>query len=130
MKERIKVSSGTRWEEFVGYSRAIRVGNVVEVSGTVAVDDKGYVVGKNDPYQQTVFVLNKIKSALTKAGSKMEDVVKTRIYVSDINNYEAIGRAHGEFFRNIQPASTLFQVSSLIGLDFLVEIEATAIISE
>jgi len=130
MSERIKVSSGTKWEEFVGYSRAIRVGNVVEVSGTVAVDEKGYVVGKNDPYQQTVFVLTKIRNALSEAGAKMEDVVKTRIYVSDINNWEAIGKAHGEFFNAIKPASTLFEVSTLIGIDFLVEIEATAIISD
>lgn len=128
MQQRIKVSSGTKWEEFVGYSRAIRSGNIVEVSGTVAVDEKGYIVGKNNPYEQTRFVLKKIEKALQEAGAKMEDVVRTRIYVSDINNWEAIGKAHGEFFKHIKPASTLFEVSTLIGIDYLVEIEATAVI--
>ena len=130
MSKRIHISSGTKWENYVGYSRALRVGNLVEVSGTVAVDDKGKLVGKNDPYEQTRFILTKIKNALEEAGAKMEDVVRTRIYVSDINNWEPIGRAHGEFFRKIKPASTLFQVGTLIGIDFLVEIEATAIISD
>ena len=129
MSDRIHISSGTKWENYVGYSRALRVGNLVEVSGTVAVDDKGKLVGRNDPYEQTRFVLTKIKNALEEAGAKIEDVVRTRIYVSDINNWEPIGRAHGEFFRKIKPASTLFQVSTLIGIDYLVEIEATAIIS-
>lgn len=128
MSERIKVSSGTKWEDLVGYSRAIRVGNIIEVSGTVAVDENGYVVGKNDPYEQTRYVLNKIKNALHEVGATLEDVVKTRIYVSDINNYDAIGKAHGEFFHNIKPASLFFEVSTLIGIDFLVEIEATAIV--
>ncbi len=126
MSERIKVSSGTKWEDFVGYSRAIRAGNTVEVSGTVAVDENGYVVGKNNPYEQTLYVLSKIKKALQEAGASMEDVIRTRIYVSDINNWEAIGKAHGQFFQKIKPASTLFEVSTLIGIDFLVEIEATA----
>ncbi len=130
MSERIKVSSGTKWEDFVGYSRAIRAGNTVEVSGTVAVDENGYVVGKNNPYEQTLYVLRKIKKALQEAGASMEDVIRTRIYVSDINNWEAIGKAHGQFFQKIKPASTLFEVSTLIGIDYLVEIEATAIIDK
>ena len=130
MDKRIKISSGTKWEDYVGYSRAIRTGNVVEVSGTVAVDENGHIVGKKDPYEQTRFVLSKIEKALNQAGAKMEHVVKTRIYVSDINNWEAIGRAHGEFFHEIKPASTLFEVSTLIGIDYLVEIEATAIIDD
>jgi len=128
MSERIHISSGTKWENYVGYSRALRVGNLVEVSGTVSVDEQGKLVGKNDPYEQTRFILSKIQKALEEAGAKMDDVVRTRIYVSDINNWEPIGRAHGEFFRKIKPASTLFEVSTLIGIDFLVEIEATALI--
>jgi enamine deaminase RidA (YjgF/YER057c/UK114 family) len=130
MIERKKSSSGTKWEDFVGYSRAIRAGHLVEVSGTVAVDDQGYVVGKNDAYKQTQYVIKKIEKALNDLGATLQDVVKTRIYVSDINNYEKIGKAHGEFFQDIRPASTLFEVSTLIGIDFLVEIEATAIIDE
>ena len=130
MIERKKSSSGTKWEDFVGYSRGIRAGHLVEVSGTVAVDDHGYVVGKNDAYKQTQYVIKKIEKALNDLGASLQDVVKTRIYVSDINNYEKIGKAHGEFFKDIKPASTLFEVSTLIGIDFLVEIEATAIVDE
>lgn len=129
MSDRIQISSGTKWEGYVGYSRALRVGNIVEVSGTVAVNENGHIVGKNDPYAQTRFVLKKIKKALEEAGAKIEDVVRTRIYVSDIKNWEPIGRAHGEVFKDVKPASTLFEVSTLIGIDYLVEIEAKAIIS-
>ena len=130
MNERKKVSSGTKWEDFVGYSRAVRAGHLVEVSGTVAVDENGYVVAKNDAYAQTQYVIKKIEKALNDLGASLQDVVKTRIYVSDINNWKEIGKAHGEFFKDIKPASTLFEVSTLIGLDFLVEIEATAIVDE
>ena len=128
MPKRLKVSSGTKWEDFVGYSRAIRAGNTIEVSGTVAVDEAGYAVAKGNPYEQTRFVLSKIDKSLNELGGSIEDVVRTRIYVSDINNWEAIGKAHGEYFKNVKPASTLFEVSTLIGIDFLVEIEATAIV--
>jgi len=128
MTDRIRISSGTKWEDYVGYSRALRIGNIVEVSGTVAVDETGHIVGKNNPYEQTRFVLTKIKNALEEAGAALEDVIRTRIYVSDIKNWEPIGRAHGEFFNKIKPASTLFEVSTLIGIDYLVEIEASAII--
>ncbi len=130
MSNRIHISSGTKWEGYIGYSRALRVGNRVEISGTVAVNEKGHIVGKNDPYEQTRYVLKKIKKALEEAGSKIEDVVRTRIYLSDIKNWEPIGRAHGEVFKDIKPASTLFEVSRLIGIDYLVEIEASAIIEE
>ena len=130
MTDRKKVFSGTSWEDFVGYSRAIRAGNVIEVSGTVAVDENGYVVAKNDAYEQTKHVIKKIEKALTELGASLRDVVKTRIYVSNINNWQQIGKAHGEFFKEIKPASTLFEVSTLIGLDFLVEIEATAIVDK
>lgn len=128
--QRMHFSSGTNWEEFVGYCRAIRAGNYVEVSGTVAVDKDGRVVGKNDPYLQTRFALEKIEKALKKVGASMEDVIRTRMYVADINHWQAIGKAHGEFFRDIKPASTMVEISRLIGLDFLIEIEVSAIINE
>jgi enamine deaminase RidA (YjgF/YER057c/UK114 family) len=130
MSERKKVSSGTSWEDYVGYSRAIRAGHLIEVSGTVAVDENGYVVGKNNAYEQTKYVIKKIEKSLQELGASLKDVVKTRIYVSDINKWQDIGKAHGEFFKDIKPASTLFEVSTLIGLDFFVEIEATAIVDE
>jgi len=123
-------SSGTQWEDFVGYSRAIRNDHLVEVSGTVSVDENGKVVGKNDAYEQTRYVLSKIKTALEQVGAKLEDVVRTRMYVTDINNWQAIGKAHGEFFRDIKPASTMVEISRLIGLDFLIEIEVSAIVDE
>lgn len=123
-------SSGTQWEDNVGYSRAIRVGNIVEVSGTVAVDDTGRVVGKDDPYTQTRFALQKIEDALKHVGAEMKDVIRTRLFVADINMWQAVGKAHGEFFKDIKPANTMVEISRLIGLDFLIEIEATALISE
>ena len=123
-------SSGTQWEDFVGYSRAIRTDHLVEVSGTVSVDENGKVVGKNDAYEQTRYVLSKIKTALEQVGAQLEDVVRTRMYVTDINNWQAIGKAHGEFFRDIKPASTMVEISRLIGLDFLIEIEVSAIVDE
>ncbi len=128
MQNRQKVFSGTRWEEFVGYSRAIRIGTVIEVSGTIAVDESGSVVAKNDAYGQTIFILEKIRDALDEAGGMLEDVVRTRMYVTDIRNWELVGKAHGTFFKDIRPASTLIEVSSLIGPDYLVEIEATAVL--
>jgi enamine deaminase RidA (YjgF/YER057c/UK114 family) len=128
MQNRQKVFSGTRWEEFVGYSRAIRIGTVIEVSGTIAVDESGSVVAKNDAYGQTIFILEKIRDALDEAGGTLEDVVRTRMYVTDIRNWELVGKAHGTFFKDIRPASTLIEVSSLIGPDYLVEIEATAVL--
>lgn len=128
MQNRQRVFSGTRWEEFVGYSRAIRIGTVIEVSGTIAVDESGSVVAKNDAYGQTIFILEKIRDALDEAGGTLEDVVRTRMYVTDIRNWELVGKAHGTFFKDIRPASTLIEVSSLIGPDYLVEIEATAVL--
>lgn len=130
MQTKKHYSSGTQWEEFVGYSRAIRNDHLVEVSGTVSVDDEGRVVGKNDAYKQTHYVLTKIKTALEQVGAKLENVVRTRMYVTDINNWQAIGKAHGEFFRNIKPASTMVEIKRLIGLDFLIEIEVSAIVDE
>ena len=130
MSKKTYFSSGTQWEDFVGYSRAVRIGNLVEVSGTVAVDESGRVVGKNDPYLQTRHALEKIEKALMGVGASMKDVIRTRMYVADINHWQAIGKAHGEFFRDVNPASTMVEISRLIGLDFLIEIEATAIIND
>jgi enamine deaminase RidA (YjgF/YER057c/UK114 family) len=130
MNRRLNISSGTKWEEVVGYSRAVRVGNVVEVAGTTAVDENGQVVGINDPYEQARFVLSKIEKALITAGATIRDVVRTRMFVTDIVHWEEIGRAHGEYFRDIKPVATLVEVKSLISPELLVEIEVSAIITE
>lgn len=119
-------SSGAKWEDIVGYSRAVQVGNTLEVTGTVAADENG-VVGKGDMYAQTKFALQKIKKVVKEAGFSMEDVVRTRLFVTDISKWEEAGKAHAEFFRNIKPCTTLLEVSKLIEPDYLIEIEATAI---
>lgn len=125
---RTNFSSGAKWEDIVGYSRAVRVGNVIEVTGTVAVDDDGEVAGGEDPYEQTTFVIKKIEQVLERAGASLKDVVRTRMFVTDISRWEEYGKAHGEFFRNIQPCTSMIEVSGLIDPAFLIEIEATAII--
>ena len=130
MSKRINISSGAKWEDIVGYSRAVKLGNVIEVSGTAAVDSGGGVVGKGNAYGQTKFIIQKIEKALKEAGSSLKDVVRTRIYVTDISRWEEIGRAHGEFFRDIKPATAMVEVKSLIDPDMIVEIEATAILAE
>jgi enamine deaminase RidA (YjgF/YER057c/UK114 family) len=124
--DRINYSSGAKWEDIVGYSRAVQVGDHLEVAGTVATDDKG-VVGKGDPYKQTQFILNKIEKVLQQAGFSMKDVARTRMFVTDISRWEEIGKAHGEFFREIKPVTSMVEVSALIDPDYLVEIEVTAI---
>jgi enamine deaminase RidA (YjgF/YER057c/UK114 family) len=129
MSERLNVSSGAVWEGVVGYARAVRIGNIVEVSGTTAVDDNGEIVAPGDPYRQTQFILAKIEKALAAAGAGMRDVVRTRMFVTDISRWQEVGKAHGEYFRDIRPAATMVQVQALISPGLLVEIEATAIIS-
>ena len=130
MSNRINVASGVKWEDIIGYSRAVRMGNVIEVVGTTAVNEAGDLVGTDNPYEQTKFIITKIEKALITAGASLKDIVRTRIFTTDISRWEEIGRAHGEFFREIKPASTMVEVKALINPAMLVEIEATVILQE
>lgn len=127
MSQKQLISSGSPWEDVVGYSRAVRVGNIIEVAGTTAVDGDA-LVGEGDVYLQTQFILQKIGKALEQAGSSLEDVVRTRMFITDISLWEEAGKAHGEVFSSIKPASTMVEVSALIDQRLLIEIEATAIL--
>ena len=126
---RKNISSNTKWEDIVGYSRAVRVGNIIEVAGTTAVDGEE-IIGIGNPYEQTKFIFQKIEKALIEAGATMKDVVRTRMFVTNMDDWEEVGRAHGEFFKKIKPASTMLEVSRFIDVNILLEIEVSAVISE
>jgi enamine deaminase RidA (YjgF/YER057c/UK114 family) len=126
--QRTNYSSGAKWEEIVGYSRAVKMGNTIEVTGTVAVDENNMLVGDNDAYAQTKFIIEKIEKVLQRAGATLNDVVRTRMFVTDISRWEEYGKAHGEFFKDIRPCTSMIEVKGLIAPEYLIEIEATAII--
>jgi enamine deaminase RidA (YjgF/YER057c/UK114 family) len=125
---RTNYSSGAKWEDIVGYSRAVKIGNIIEVTGTVAVDENSLLVGKVDAYGQTKYVIEKFEKVLQRAGASLKDVVRTRMFVTDISRWEEFGKAHGEFFKDIQPCTSMIEVRALIEPGYMIEIEATAII--
>lgn len=126
---RIKISSNTKWEDIVGYSRAVRSGMIVEVAGTTAVDGD-QIIGKGEPFDQAMFIFDKIEKALLSAGATLNDVIRTRIYVTNIDDWEEIGKAHGIFFKDIKPVTTMVEISRLIHPDMLLEVEASAVVYE
>ena len=129
LSDRSNYSSGAPWESIAGYSRAVRIGNIIEVAGTTAVDTEGQVVGAGDIGEQTDYIFNKIRNALNDAGSKMSDVIRTRMYLTDINDWETVARVHGDIFSDIKPVSTLVEVSGLIDEELLIEIEVSAVVT-
>jgi enamine deaminase RidA (YjgF/YER057c/UK114 family) len=126
--QRTNYSSGAKWEEIVGYSRAVKIGNTIEVTGTVAVDENNELVGDDDAYAQTKFIIEKIEKVLQRAGASLGDVVRTRMFVTDISRWEEYGKAHGEFFKDIRPCTSMIEVKGLIAPEYMIEIEATAVI--
>lgn len=126
--DRTNYSSGAKWEDIIGYSRAVKMGNIIEVTGTVAVDDNGNAVGSNDAYEQTKFIIQKIEKVLHRAGASLKDVVRTRMFVTDISRWQEYGKAHGEFFKDIKPCTSMIEVKGLIEPEYLIEIEVRAII--
>ncbi|MBN8878893.1 MAG: RidA family protein [Chitinophagaceae bacterium] len=128
--QRTNYSSGAKWEDIVGYSRAVKVGNTIEVTGTVAVNENNELVGGNSAYKQTRFILQKIEKVLAQAGASLKDVVRTRMFVTDISLWEEYGKAHGEFFEHIKPCTSMIEVKGLIAPEYLIEIEATAILTD
>lgn len=128
MNKRTNYSSGAIWEDKVGYSRAVKVGNHIEVSGTVASDENGNVIGANNPYEQTKFIISKIEKALISAGASLKDVVRTRMFVTDISKFDEYAKAHGEAFSSIKPCTSMLQIKGLVSPEYLIEIEATAIL--
>lgn len=127
--ERTNYSSGAKWEDIIGYSRAVKIGNIIEVTGTVAVDENSMLVAKDDAYGQTKYIILKIEKVLLQAGSSLKDVIRTRMFVTDISRWEEYGKAHGEFFHQIKPCTSLIEIKGLIAPEYLIEIEATAIIT-
>ncbi len=128
--KRINITSGAKWEDIVGYSRAVKIGNIIEISGTVATDNSGELIGEGDEYLQTKFILMKFENTLNQLGANLKDVVRTRIFCKNIKNWEKIGKAHGEVFGEIKPVTTMVEVSKLIDEKYLVEIEASIIINK
>ena len=126
--QRQNFSSGAKWEDIVGYSRAVRIGNTIEVTGTVALDDNGKIVGEGNAYEQAKFIIQKIAGILGQAGASLNDVIRTRMFVTDISLWEEYGRAHGEFFAHIKPCTSMIGITSLIEPGYMIEIEATAIL--
>jgi len=127
--QRTNYATGAIWEDIVGYSRAVKIGNTIEVTGTVAVDDNSQLIGEGDAHAQTIYIIQKIEKVLQRAGATLNDVVRTRLFVTDISRWEEYGKAHGEFFKDIRPCTTMVEVSGLIDERFLIEIEATAVLT-
>jgi enamine deaminase RidA (YjgF/YER057c/UK114 family) len=125
--QRTNFSSGVKWESIVGYSRAVRIGNIIEITGTVATDETGQVLGGDNAYEQTKIIIQKIEKVLKQAGASLKDVIRTRMFVTDISRWEEYGKAHGEFFSHIRPCTSMLEVKALIEPGYLIEIEATAI---